>query len=245
MRLQFVRVLVVGLLISSCSSSVSTVTSTIEILPSTTMATTSTSTTPSSTTVTLPRIPDVPSSTPIPEIKIPRAKLATDICEFPQGSHYCIWGTEPLDLVVNNSSIASVQQNVAQTFTAVADRFSKVELPLQTSDIGELVLLNQSQSQAIACLSVHLVSEGGRRIASAYYADAGGVGRLQLVEVPLAASVQVGESYKLEVLKEPACVSRSLAVRIATASAWRYPKASGRLFLDAQTLIGSLWARIN
>jgi hypothetical protein len=244
MRMFFVKMSVVILFLSSCSSSASTVTSTI-VQSSTSIASTSTSVPQTVTTETLPRFTELPSSTPIPEPKIPRAKLATDKCQFPEGSHYCIWGTEPLDLVVNNSSIAAVQQNVAQTFTAASDKISMVELPLQTSDIGELVLLNQSQSQAIACLSVHLVSEGGRRIASAYYADAGGVGRLQLVEAPLAASVQVRGRYKLEVLKEPACVSRSLAVRIATASAWRYPKASGRLFLDAQTSIGSLWARIN
>jgi hypothetical protein len=149
-----------------------------------------------------------------------------------------------MDLVVNDSAITAVQQNVVQTFIAATDEISMVELPLQTSDIGELVLLNQSQSQNIACVSVHLMSEGGRRMASANYGDNGGVGRLQLLEVPLVASVQVGNRYKVEIVKEPACVSRSLAVRIATASAWRYPKASGRLFLDSQTWTGSLWALI-
>jgi len=245
MRMQFVKVLVVGLIISSCSSSVSTVTSTVEILPSTTMATTSTSTTPSSTTVTFPRSPDVPTSTPIPETKIPRAKLSTEKCDSPTGSHYCIWGTEPLDLVANNSSVTGVQQNVVQSFVAVSDKISMVVLSLQTTDIGELVFLSQLQSSSASCLSVHLLGESGRRIASSYYGDAGGVGRLQLVEVPLVANVQVGAKYKLEILKEPACVSRSLAVRIATSSLWMYPKASGKLFLDSQTSIGSLWARIN
>jgi hypothetical protein len=245
MSLQFVKVLVVGLLISACSSSVSTVTSTVEVLPSTTMATTSTSTNPPSTTETLPRSPEVPSSTPIPENKIPRAKLSTEKCDSPGGSHYCIWGTEPLDLVVNNSSITGVQQNVVQSFVAVSDQISMVVLPLQTSDIGELVLLSQLQTPSASCLSVHLLGESGRRIASSYFGDGGGVGRLQLVEVPLVASVQVGGRYKLEVLKEPACVSRSVAIRIATSSLWMYPKASGKLFLDSQTSNGSLWARIN
>lgn len=243
MRMLLLKVSVIGLLVSSCSSSVSIVTSTIA-QSSTSIASTSTSSPPTVTTETLPRFTEVPSSTPIPEPKIPRAKLAAGECEYPEGSHYCIWGTEPLDLVVNNSSIATVQQNVAQTFTAATDEISMVELPLQTSDIGELVLLNQSQSPNVACVSVHLMSEGGRRIASANYGDNGGVGRLQLLEVPLVASVQVGNRYKVEIVKEPACVSRSLAVRIATASAWRYPKASGRLFLDSQTWTGSLWALI-
>ena len=243
MRMLLLKVSVIGLLVSSCSSSVSTVTSTI-VQSSTSIASTSTSSPPTVTTETLPRFTEVPSSTPIPETKVPRAKLAAGECEYPEGTHYCIWGTEPLDLVVNNSSIATVQQNVAQTFTAATDEISMVELPLQTSDIGELVLLNQSQSPNVACVSVHLMSEGGRRIASAIYGDNGGVGRLQLLEVPLVASVQVGSRYKVEIAKEPACVSRSLAVRIATASAWRYPKASGRLFLDSQTWTGSLWALI-
>jgi hypothetical protein len=186
----------------------------------------------------------MPSSTPISEPKVPRAKLAAGECEYPEGSHYCIWGTEPLDLVVNNSSIATVQQTVAQTFTAVTDEISMVELQLQTSDIGELVLLNQLQSPNIACVSVHLMSESGLRIASASYGDAGGAGRLQQIEVPLNASLVVGRKFQLQIAKEPACVSRLLAVRIATASAWRYPKASGTLFLDSETITGSLWARI-
>jgi hypothetical protein len=147
--------------------------------------------------------------------------------------------------VANNSSVTGVQQNVVQSFVAVSDKISMVVLSLQTTDIGELVFLSQLQSSSASCLSVHLLGESGRRIASSYYGDAGGVGRLQLVEVPLVANVQVGAKYKLEILKEPACVSRSLAVRIATSSLWMYPKASGKLFLDSQTSIGSLWARIN
>jgi hypothetical protein len=240
MKLSFV-----AFFLSSCSSSVSTVTSIVVLQPPTTVSTTSTSTTqPPTTAVTLPRVPETPSSTPVPEPDVPRAKLAADECEYPEGSHYCIWGTEPLDLVLNNSRVAIVQQSVVQSFSAVTNQISMVEVPLQTSDIGELALLNQSQKQ-LACVSVHLMSESGLRIASAFYGDAGGDGRLQRVEVPLIASIQVGKKYQLEVLKEPACVSRSLAVRIATSSLWKYPKASGTLILDSQTSIGSLWARIN
>ncbi len=243
-----IKVAVVSLLLASCSNSISTVTSTIvqssTSIASTSIASTSTSSPTTITTETLPRFTEMPSSTPISEPKVPRAKLAAGECEYPEGSHYCIWGTEPLDLVVNNSSIATVQQTVAQTFTAVTDEISMVELQLQTSDIGELVLLNQLQSPNIACVSVHLMSESGLRIASASYGDAGGAGRLQQIEVPLNASLVVGWKFQLQIAKEPACVSRLLAVRIATASAWRYPKASGTLFLDSETITGSLWARI-
>jgi hypothetical protein len=246
MRLLLMKLSFVAFFLSSCSSSVTTVTSIAMSQPPITVSTTSTSTTQAPTTaVTLPRVPERPSSTPIPEPEVPRAKLAADECEYPEGSHYCIWGTEPIDLVVNNSRIAYIQQSVVQSFTAVSDQISMVEVPLQTSDIGELVLLNQALTPSASCLSVHLTTETGRRISSVYYADAGGVGRLQLVEVPLVASVQVGGRYKLEVLKEPACVPRSLAIRITTSSFWKYPKASGTLILDSQTSIGSLWARIN
>jgi len=245
MRLLFIKLSFVAFFLSSCSSSVSTVTSIAVSQPPITVSNTSTSTTePLTTTVTLPRVPERPSSTPIPEPEVPRAKLAADECEYPEGSHYCIWGTEPLDLVLNNSRVANVQQSVVQSFSAVTNQISMVEVPLQTSDIGELALLNQSQKQ-FACVSVHLMSESGLRIASAFYGDAGGAGRLQRVEVPLIASIQVGKKYQLEVLKEPACVSRSLAVRIATSSLWKYPKASGSLTLDSNSSIGSLWARIN
>jgi hypothetical protein len=243
-KIFLIKFAVGGLLLSSCSNSISTVASTVAVQPPSTVSTTSTSLKPPATTVTLPRFPATPANTPIPEPEVPRAKIAAGECEHPEGSHYCIWGTEPLDLVVNNSSIANVQHNMVQTFTAVRDKISMVELALQTFDTGELLLLNPSQSQTIACISVHLMSESGLRIASASYGDAGGFGRLQQVEAPLNASLVVGRKYQLQIVKEPACVSRSLAVRIATASAWRYPKASGRLFLDSEKWTGSLWARI-
>ena len=244
MRLFLVKLSFVAFFLSSCSSSVSSVTSMVVSQPTTTVSTTSTSTTgPPTATVTLPRVPERPSSTPIPEPEVPRAKLAADECEYPEGSHYCIWGTEPIDLVVNNSRIAYIQQSVVQSFTAASDQISMVEVPLQTSDIGELVVLNQSQNQ-LACVSVHLMSESGLRIASVFYGDAGGVGRLQQVEVPLIASLLVGRKFQLQISKEPACSSRSLAVRIATSSLWKYPKASGSLIIDTNSSIGSLWARI-
>ena len=244
MRMLLTKVTVVGLLLSSCSNSISTVTSTVATQPPSTVSTTSTSVKPPDVTVTLPRTPETPSTTPIPEPEVPRAKMATDECEYPEGSHYCIWGTEPLDLVVNNSRIAYVQQNVVQSFTAVTTQISKVEMPLQTSDIGELVLLSQSKTPLVACLSVHLMSESGLRIASASYGDAGGVGRLQQVEVPLIANLLVGRKFQLQISKEPACLLRSLAVRVAMSSKWKYPKASGGLTLDSNSSIGSLWARI-
>lgn len=245
MRRLLMKLSFVAFFLSSCSSSVSTVTSIVVTQPPTTVSTTSTSTTGLPTaTVTLPRVPERPSSTPIPEPEVPRAKLAADECEYPEGSHYCIWGTEPIDLVVNNSRVANVQQSVVQSFSAVSNQISMVEVPLQTSDIGELVFLKQSQKQ-FACVSVHLMTESGLRIASAFYGDAGGVGRLQQVEVPLIASIQVGKKYQLEVSKELACVSRSLAVRIATSSLWKYPKSSGSLIVDSNSSIGSLWARID
>jgi hypothetical protein len=177
-------------------------------------------------------------------MEVPRAKLAADQCEYPKGSHYCIWGTEPIDLVVNNSRVAYVQQGVVQSFTAVSRQISMIKVPLQTSDIGELVLLNQGQTELVACLSVHLMSESGVRISSAIYGDAGGVGRLQQVEVPMAASLLVGRKFQIQISKESACLSRSLAVRIAMSSQWKYPKASGRLFLDSNVSSGSIWARI-
>ena len=246
MRVLLTKVTVAGLLLTSCSNSSSSVTSTVVTQPPSTVSTTSTSVKPPETTVTLPRFPESPSSTPIPEPEVPRAKMAAGECEYPEGSHYCIWGTEPIDLVVNNSRIAYVQQNVVQSFTAVSNQISMVELPLQTSDIGELVLLNGSQSSSIACLSVHLMSESGLRIASASYGDAGGVGvgRLQQVEMPLIANLLVGRKFQLQISKEPACLDRSLAVRVAMSSKWKYPKASGGLTLDSNSSIGSLWARI-
>lgn len=176
---------------------------------------------------------------------MPRAKLAAEACEFPKGSQYCIWGTEPLDLVVNNSRIADVQQSVVQTFTAASNDISMVELPLQTSDIGELVLLSQSQVEPLPCLAVHLASDSGRDIATAVYGDAGGTGRLQRVEVPLVAKVRVGQKYSVRIEKQAACASRSVAIRIAMSSLWKYPKAYGELSVDSRTSIGSLWARIN
>ena len=243
MKMFLFKLSISGLLLSACTSTESTVVTTVAPSSSTTVVTTTTL--PSTTTSTLPPLTNSTSTTSIPEAEVPRAKFAVDACEFPKGSQYCVWGTEPLDLVVNNSRIADVQQRVVQSFTAASNEVSMVELPLQTSDIGELVLIDRLQAEQLPCLSVHLTSESGYRIASAVYRDAGGTGRQQRVEVPLVAKLRVGKKYNIRIEKEPACAARSLAIRIAMSSLWKYPKAFGELSVDSRTSIGSLWARIN
>jgi hypothetical protein len=184
------------------------------------------------------------TTTSVPEKNIPRAQNSADACEYPEGSQYCVWGTEPLDAVVNNSRIADVDIFVAQSFTAVSNEVSMVEIPLQSSQIGTLVM-STPIAPVDPCISIALQNSDGRAVSSVVYGDSGDGGRLQRLEVPLAAKVRVGERYFVKVTKMQSCQSKSLAVRIAMSSKWKYPQASGRLSVDSRDSIGSLWARIN
>lgn len=227
---------------SACSSSVkpedNSSTTSVEFVPSTTVFETTTTTT-------LPPLGVTPSTTSIPPSQVPRAKNAVGDCEFPEGSHYCIWGTEPIDLVVNNSRTADVAREATQTFTAVSTNVTMAQIPLRTTDIGELQLRTAANSQVAPCLSVLLFTSSGYPVASAVYVNGGGFGRYQTLEVPLRSNLRVGEKYSLQIVKSPACATSSLAIRIAMSTLWKYPQAYGELSVDGRKSIGSLWARID
>lgn len=236
--------LLAWLALAACSSPGNSAPSTSMTPPAPSSSTTSTTVVPSTTTTTFPVRYTTTSTTSVPETEVPRAKNAVDACAYPEGSHYCIWGTEPLDLVVNNSRIADVDRYAVQTFTAVSNTVSMVEIPLQSADIGTLVLSTPG-SPVEPCISVMLTNDAGKMLASATYGDSGGGGRLQRIEVPLEASVRVGGLYAVRISKVQSCAARPLSVRVAMSSLWKYPKASGRLSIDSRDSIGSLWARIN
>ena len=226
---------------SACSSSVEPVAKSSTTIVSSTTSTTTLETTTS----TLPPLDVTPSTTSIPLSQVPRAKNAVGDCEFPEGSHYCVWGTEPIDRVINNSRTAEVAQVASQSFTAVSTNMTMAQIPLRTTDIGELQLRTVANSQIEPCLSVLLVSAAGYPVASAVYVNAGGPGQFQTLEVPLRSNLRVGEKYSLRIAKSQACVASSLAIRIAMSTLWKYPQAYGELNVDGRTSIGSLWARID
>ncbi|MFM9132150.1 MAG: hypothetical protein ACKORY_05370, partial [Actinomycetota bacterium] len=124
--------------LASCASEEAVPTTTVA--PATTTTSTSTTSTTSTTTTTIPIAPPptdvvltVPSTVPAPR------KTGNGPCADPEGADYCIWGTQPVDLTVNNSRKATMNTGLRQVFTAVSKKMSTVEIVLESRTIGALV----------------------------------------------------------------------------------------------------------
>jgi hypothetical protein len=116
---------------------------------------------------------------------------------------------------------------------------------VESNDIGKLELIDSSDISKTACLQFIVQNSTGRPLVLASYADAGGPSHRQELEVPLSVRLLVGSEYRLTVSKTSQCASRSLALRVAMSTLWKYPREYGRLSIDSRTSIGSLWARID
>ena len=93
---------VASLLLGACGSKEAAPTTTAPPPPTTTTSTTTTSTTTTTTTIPIaPPATDVVLSVPstLPESK----NQGYGPCVDPDGAQYCIWGTQPVELTVNNS----------------------------------------------------------------------------------------------------------------------------------------------
>jgi len=236
------------LLVAACSGGEAAPTTTVATTTTSTSTTTTTTiTTTTTTTTTIPvapeTVPIVPSTTK--PIETPRPANATGPCESPDGTVYCVWGTKPVDLTVNNSRIAEFNLSIDQVFTATDEYVSSATVEITSRTIGTLTEATDQTTNDQVCVRVNLGAEGGLPAASIGYTVKTTRGATQQLEVPLESALIPNERYVLSIVKGPACAARDIATFVAMSSKWKYPKKSGSLTLDGRDSIGSLWARID
>lgn len=242
------RILAAGVLaaslLASCASEEAVPTTTVAPATTTTSTTSTTSTTTTSTTIPIAPPPTdvvltVPSTVPAPR------KTGNGPCVDPEGADYCIWGTQPVDLTVNNSRKAVINSGLRQVFTAVSKKMSTVELVLESRTIGALVPATETTTADQLCVRITLMSSMGLPIATTGLVTASTKGIRQQITVPLESALIPGAQHKIQIEKSAACLSRDLATYVAMSSNYKYPRKYGRMSIDGKSSDGSLWARID
>ena len=220
-----------------------------EAVPTTTTAPSTTTTSTTTTTTTTTTIPVAPLPTDV-ELTVPSTvpasrKTGNGPCVDPEGSQYCVWGTQPVQLTVNNSRKVTMNTGARQGFTAVEKKMSTVELLLESTSIGALVPATETTASNDVCVRVTLMTELGLPIATTGLVTASSKGIRQQLTVPLASALVPGALHKIQIEKGPACWLRDLSTYVAMSSDYKYPRKYGRMSIDGKSSDGSLWARID
>ena len=242
MRILAAGVLAASLLASCASEDVAPTTTVAPSTTSTTSTTTSTTTTSTTIPIAPPPtdvVPTVPSTVPAPR------KTGNGPCVDPEGADYCIWGTQPVDLTVNNSRKAVMNTGLRQVFTAVSKKMSTVELVLESRTIGALVPATEATTADQLCVRITLMSSMGLPIATTGLVTGSTKGIRQQITIPLESALIPGAQHKIQIEKSAACLSRDLATYVAMSSNYKYPRKYGRMSIDGKSSDGSLWARID
>ena len=208
---------------------------------------TTTSSTATTTTTTLdPTAPAPPITEPTyaPPRVAPRATTAAGECVDPTDTEYCVWGTMPVELTVNNSRTATFTTNMRQSFTAVSGGIDSVSIEIGATGAGGFVAAPEGATGDESCMSMVLRTTTGISLARTHLVSTTLLGSIEKVDLPLRAGLIPGARYVLEVRTMPACVGRSLFAMVAMASEWKYPHDYGKLTIDGRPSVGSLWARI-
>ena len=232
----------VALLLPACGSSEAEPTTTTAA-PTTTSTTSTTTTT--TTTTTIPIAPEISVVTlPVPSTVPESRKKGTGPCEVSTGTHYCVWGTPPVDLTVNNSRKVTMTEKVRQGFTAVRVSMDGIELVFESTSIGALTPATETTTLDELCVRVSLTTDIGLPIATTGLVTASTKGKRQQIVVPLESALVPGALHKIQIEKGPACASRDLSTYFAMSSDYKYPRKYGRASVDGKSSEGSLWARI-
>lgn len=207
---------------------------------------TSTTTTVAPTTTTIPIAP-VPSDVvlTVPSTVPASRKTGNGPCADPSDAQYCVWGTQPVQLTVNNSRKVTMNTGLRQGFTAVEKRMSSVEILLESTSIGALVPATETTASNDVCVRVTLMTELGLPIATTGLVTSSTKGIRQQITVPLASALVPGALHKVQLEKGPACWLRDLSTYVAMSSNYKYPRKYGRMSVDGKSSDGSLWARID
>lgn len=222
-----------------------------EAAPTTTTSTSSTTSTSTTSTVapTTTTIPVAPLPTDVvltvPSTVPASRKTGNGPCVDPEGAQYCVWGTKPVQLTVNNSRKAAMNTGLRQGFTAVSKRMSTVEIVLESTSIGALTPATETTASADVCVRVTLMTDLGLPIATTGLVTSSTKGVHQQIKVPLASALVPGALHKIQVEKGPACWLRDLSTYVAMSSNYKYPRKYGRLSIDGKSSDGSVWARID
>lgn len=235
---------VASLLLGACGSKEAAPTTTAPPPPTTTTSTTTTSTTTTTTTIPIaPPATDVVLSVPstLPESK----KQGYGPCVDPDGAQYCIWGTQPVELTVNNSRKVTMNEKVRQGFTPVGKSVDTIELLLESTSIGALTPASDTTTLDEICVRVSLTTDIGLPIATTGLVTASTKGKRQQIIVPLETALVPGALHKVQIEKGPACLTRDLSTYFAMSTNYKYPRKYGRASVDGKASDGSLWARID
>lgn len=186
---------------------------------------------------------------PVPVItapaSAPRARRAAPPCGEIDRTHYCVWGTRPIDLTISNSRFATFASSVRQTFIAMSDVMGSAEVVFGGEGVGEFSVAPQGTMPSAVCASTVLTTETGVEVSRVDLVAPGNRGGLEKVTVPLWAGLLPGARYAIELRVMPGCANRKFTTMVAMSTDWKYPAASGTLAVDSRKSIGSLWARID
>ena len=186
---------------------------------------------------------------PVPVITAPAsapgARRTAPPCDEPDGTHYCVWGTRPIDLTISNSRFATFASSVRQTFTAMSDVMGSAEVVFGGDGVGEFSVAPQGTMPSAVCASTVLTTETGVEVSRVDLVAPGNRGGLETVTVPLWAGLLPGARYAIELRVMPGCANRRFTTMVAMSTDWKYPAASGTLTVDSRKSIGSLWARVD
>lgn len=240
MKRLITAVIIATLVLSSCGTGTRSMPGTSALTTSTTVPASTSSTTEVSTTV--PEAPRPSFSFPTNR---PTVRLATGPCEVPGDSHYCVWGTRPVELTVNNSRQAEFASSASQTFTALSQGMNNVRTEIGVEGAGRLEPAPEGAMPATVCVALVLMTEVGLEIGRSDLVSGGDGTTTEAVDVPLNTGLIPGARYALEVRQMPACAGKTMRVMVAMSSSWKYPRSAGSLTIDGHESIGSLWARID
>lgn len=243
--MRLLRLVLVLFAVASCGGPATTDVS----LPSTTPATNTTVPVPTSLASTTTSAATLPPELPPPSITAPevrpKARKAVEPCNEPDDVHYCIWGTMPVDLTINNSRRAVFTSSARQTFVALAEDLSLVQLSLGVAGAGGLTTAEPNAVASSVCVSVSISTETGLELVRTDLVPSDSRGVIENVTIPLATGMLPGAVHALTITAKSGCIGRKMVTMVAMSSDWKYPAASGRLDVDGRRSIGSLWARVD
>lgn len=237
-----VATLVVGLV--ACGGGNAS-TTTLPVAPTTSTAVPDQTTTPPTSVGTDTTLPEVlPPLVTAPSVS-PRPRRAVEPCDEPEGTDYCVWGTSPIDLTVNNSRRATFVTSVRQTFVALSEEVESVRLVIGATGSGGFSSVAAGAPLSSVCLSVVLSTETGLEVGRLDLESTDTRGVVEDITSPLLIGLLPGTVYAIAIEAMPGCAGKIFATMVAMSSDWKYPAASGRLEIDGRRSSGSIWAEVD
>ncbi len=122
---------------------------------------------------------------------------------------------------------------------------SRPKTELGASAAGAFEEIPAGEEIGSVCLVITVTTDSSAEIGVLRLVATGRTASHEPMSVPLEAPLVAGLRYRLRVSPGPACTGISFTAMVAMSSNWKYPQASGALFVDGRKSNGSMWARVD